>query len=1201
MRKTVCVFILLTAAMFCRAVTVVIPEKARPSTVYAAEELAEHLGKALKQKVGIVRENEKVSGQRIYLGNTAFARRQGIDFSKFGMEESLIRSCGEDILIGGGEPRGTLYGAYEFLERFVGVTWLTPFVTTIPELKELKIPPTTDLRIQPSFRYRAVFVTTYTWMNEFGRANIRFRVRMRENIHWQEMARLTPEEKARWGITPVLGRPAPLNTFYHYIKFWPKTGMEDALSLDAAGKRLRPKNIYGPGHVCFSSLKARKMFAKQMKEFIAKDREEFKEFPPLFYNLSINDTPEGMCVCPDCKALTEKYQAASGAMLEFVNYVAREIEKVYPDVRIQTSAYYFTEKPPVGIVPHKNVVVRVTPIDAYLKGKCKTMFPMEHPANKTCADNIRKWSELGPIQIWNYFVNYADDASNSGVVNVETIYKNLKFFKKCGADYVFSECEFPDSSSFHTLRQYVGYQMKRDCTQELDVLLDKYFSGCYGPAAVPMRKLYDLLAEKMRNTAPCVFSNQNRPKYLDRDFFRTAEKLLAEAEKLACGNSLYLAGITRERVPLDLARSAISEHWEPEEHLPARAAVLDRLAKNRTADPYWKHRTRAKINAGKKRRKTVKFGAKYPLPEEFKGKTLFDITWREFTVDITRHCGLKLVDDKEACGGKAMCLEKSPRRKDLHRGNFVSGIRSRYLLKDLLVFNQKTFTDEKYHLYHYGRITLTPLCLLWAHWSWYIQQNLDPYYREDGDNVFDVYVSIKLQGPAYSENSKKENAVFIDRILLVKPDAEKAESAAQKAGALERKYAEIKILGETNKSALSYEPGEEMVFTFKTDFGKVEPGKFFLRYTRRGDDNKTFSGKAPADEPLVVKTSLDRPGFVSVDVFLVDEKGKRVFQEHTRRDKRKVRQAIGFFSGAGVQIEKLKDCGEPADFDAFWARQKKRLAQVPFAGKVEKKLVKEYPDGYVYAVSIPAPGPRPATGYMTMPKNAKEKSLPAAISFIGYGMQKHWPPSSVEKDKILFILNAHGQKLRRNNAYYKEFFKSICSGKYTYAFDPEQNKDPENCFFNGMVMRLLRTLEYLKSLPEWNGKDLTASGRSQGGLQTMWAAALDQDVTVANPAVTWCCDMAGTEKAGRIHGSWRIKYVPGLDYYDPVFMAKRIKKAEVNITLAGLGDYISPPSGVAVSYNNLATPKKTIRWVQGSDHYFIPQNCEVIVWSTVKK
>jgi hypothetical protein len=37
-----------------------------------------------------------------------------------------------------------------------------------------------------------------------------------------------------------------------------------------------------------------------------------------------------------------------------------------------------------------------------------------------------------------------------------------------------------------------------------------------------------------------------------------------------------------------------------------------------------------------------------------------------------------------------------------------------------------------------------------------------------------------------------------------------------------------------------------------------------------------------------------------------------------------------------------------------------------------------------------------------------------------------------------------------------------------------------------------------------------------------------------------------------------------------------------------------------ICYKNLATPKKTIRWVQGSDHGFVPQKSEVVVWTTKK-
>ena len=426
-----------------------------------------------------------------------------------------------------------------------------------------------------------------------------------------------------------------------------------------------------------------------------------------------------------------------------------------------------------------------------------------------------------------------------------------------------------------------------------------------------------------------------------------------------------------------------------------------------------------------------------------------------------------------------------------------------------------------------------------------------------------------------------------------KPAAKKASAAAKKPVPMPQ------IIGKTNKSALSYQPGEEMVFTFKMDYANAKPGKYFLSYLRRGDDNKRFSGKVPADQTLTVKTSLDRPGFVSVNVALIDEKGKPVKLELPNG--KKTPRTINFFAGAGVQPEKLNDCGEPADFDAFWARQKKRLAEVPFQGKVERKLVKTVKNGKIYAVSIPAPGPRPATGYLTIPNNAKPKSLPITIVFFGYGTRIHTAPPAVTPGQIMFYLNAHGQKLGQNAEYYKKFFASIRTPKYNYAFDPEQNKNPETCFFNGMVMRILRAQEYLKSLPEWDGRNLTAKGGSQGGLQTMWSAALDPDVTVALPNVTWCCDLAGTAKAKRLSGGWRIKYVPALDYYDPVFMAKRITKADVTITRAGLGDYVCPPSGLMISYKNLATPKKTIRWVQGSDHGFVPHRSEVIVWTTKGK
>lgn len=412
--------------------------------------------------------------------------------------------------------------------------------------------------------------------------------------------------------------------------------------------------------------------------------------------------------------------------------------------------------------------------------------------------------------------------------------------------------------------------------------------------------------------------------------------------------------------------------------------------------------------------------------------------------------------------------------------------------------------------------------------------------------------------------------------------------------------ANVFIVGKTNKSALSYKPGEEMVYTFKAELGGQKADGVFLRWERKGDDGQKMSGKVPADQEAVVRTKLDKPGFVSVNVFLVDKNGKNIQQEYKDWRKQIKKRRISYFAGTAVEPETLTDCGEPKDFDEFWAKQKKRLAAVPFKDKVELKKLKTVNGADIYAVSIPCAGPRPVTGYLNVPVNAKPKSLPASISFHGYGAHIHRAPGWGNPKALTLSINAHGQELGKDDAYYKKFFESIKSNGKGYAFDPKQNADPETAFFNGMALRVMRAMEYLKSRPEWNGKDLTAQGGSQGGLQTMWAAALDPDVTVAKPSITWCCDLAGTQKKQRLCGGWRIQYVPALDYYDPVFMAKRIKNAQVEITRAGLGDYTCPPSGLAISYRNIASPKKSIRWVQGSDHGFVPKNSEVIVWSTMK-
>ena len=393
--------------------------------------------------------------------------------------------------------------------------------------------------------------------------------------------------------------------------------------------------------------------------------------------------------------------------------------------------------------------------------------------------------------------------------------------------------------------------------------------------------------------------------------------------------------------------------------------------------------------------------------------------------------------------------------------------------------------------------------------------------------------------------------------------------------------AKPQLTAATDKDPLAYRPNEPMVFTL-TPHG----GGTIIRWTRTGDDGKEEKGEAKGDAPLTVKTSLDRPGFVRLVAEMLDASGKAIAR---------------FDGGAGVDVDRIRqDNAEPADFDAFWARHKAALAKVPMDGATCREVPSGRADVKLYEVSVPCAGSRPATGFLSVP--AKPGKFPARVHFHGYNAS--WRPEArntpkagaLSADGIVLDLSAHGYEFNREEAYYVDLRKSCGSNGYDYAFDPAQNSDPEKAYFCGMTYRVMRALQYLKSRPEWDGKTLVVDGGSQGGLQSIWAAALDHDVTECRPFIPWNCNIGGPA-AGRAHGDWHIPWVPALGYYDAANMARRIPKTcRVNVAWAGLGDYICPPSGVAAFYNNLNCPKQ-IQWVQGATHVYYPPNAQTFSYA----
>lgn len=757
--------------------TVIYPQNASAVERHAAEELATHLNKACGGTIACMEESAMPSGvPAIYVGNTRFAEGRHLSFAGFSPEEWMIRSFPEGIVVGGGVPRGTLYGAYEFLERFADIAWLDEFYTDIPRKSRILLPESIDLRGKPVFRYRGI----YTWHGNDQTRRFLFRSRNRENIFFEET--LDDALKAAIGHTPVLGSPAPLNTLFYYINEWPATGFEECYSLDESGKRVRPTGVFGPGQVCFSSPRTQEKFTEQMIAYILQDREKDPIHFPLLYNLSVNDIKD-ICHCAGCQERAIKYGTHSGGMLEFVNAVAQSVTKIYPDVRIQTSAYLVYEAAPEkGIVPLPNVTVRCSP--SRWGSGFDTMRSLTLPRNQKTLDELQKWSRIGSIQIWNYWVLFGDNPDkNACLINLEAIRDNLLTYFDLGADYVFSECEFPESTTFHAMRVWIGYKLKCDPSLPLARLIKRFMEGYYGAAAPHMGAYYDYLVKRQASAPELDTRGVVERDYLDAEFFRTVEPLLENALAAVSGDQERTLHILNERVPFDIAR-VICQPMIPE-FKPDAAEVRKRLFND------WQtfcERYLTGITRGRSLEQMERFfqeyaekktGAKYPVPGQLDGKELYEITFAAFNqLQSMQFYGTRMNHDPEAAGGQAMGVDQSPRIADhaaFHAKEFHLGVQDRKNNKSLLFTNiprEQIYQDEKYHLYLVGTVELSPSTLLWMHESWYVQQNLSHFYtpHDPAGNRYQIYVSLKFCGSAYVKDSTSENAFWLDRVLLVREE-----------------------------------------------------------------------------------------------------------------------------------------------------------------------------------------------------------------------------------------------------------------------------------------------------------------------------------------------------------------------------------------------------------------------------------------------
>ncbi len=285
----------------------------------------------------------------------------------------------------------------------------------------------------------------------------------------------------------------------------------------------------------------------------------------------------------------------------------------------------------------------------------------------------------------------------------------------------------------------------------------------------------------------------------------------------------------------------------------------------------------------------------------------------------------------------------------------------------------------------------------------------------------------------------------------------------------------------------------------------------------------------------------------------------------------------------GFSVDKIQPLTkEPSDFLSFWETQKGTLKETPLSYTRERAeeyctekilcdLIKLRVDKrhYVYA-------------YLTYPRNARPGACPVVICPPGAGIKTIKEPLRhkyyAENGFLRLEMEIHGLDPRLPETTFREIQSAFASPGNNYLENGLDNRD--NYYMRHVYLALLRAIEFMTSLPEWDGKNVAMQGGSQGGALALIAAGLSEKVTLAaanHPALS---DMAGYSEKGRTGGYPHFHRTPGMmtqeklrvmAYYDVVNFARHIS-CPVFLTW-GYNDNTCPPTTSYAVWNTLKCEK----------------------------
>lgn len=286
----------------------------------------------------------------------------------------------------------------------------------------------------------------------------------------------------------------------------------------------------------------------------------------------------------------------------------------------------------------------------------------------------------------------------------------------------------------------------------------------------------------------------------------------------------------------------------------------------------------------------------------------------------------------------------------------------------------------------------------------------------------------------------------------------------------------------------------------------------------------------------------------------------------------------------------------PDDFRDFWNTAKAEAAKVPMDAKLTLLPERCTEKADVYQVNIQnfETGAR-LYGILAKPKAPGK--YPAALQVPGAGIRPYGGIIDLaEKGVISLQIGIHGVPVTHEAELYNNMAAGPLKGYPFFNLD-----DRDKYYYKRVYLGCVRAVDYLFSLPEFDGSNLVVWGGSQGGALAIVTAALDNRVKGLVSLYPALCDLTGYLH-GRA-GGWphmfqgsspKDEKIKVSAYYDVVNFARSVKVP--GFYSWGYNDETCPPTSYYAAYNQIRAPKE-LYLIQETGHWTYPeQHTKVQEW-----